>query len=155
MRLSAVRIPLFFLAGLLALAVPAVAQRAAKHSVSTRSAKRTIAPEAKLRFDPKQMNSVSYLQSYLRKLKEAEKRKEASKETKRAEKEGREEDPDFLESYLYFLRQRAYPNNSFDFSVYDKARSKRVGMPAASPTAKPSNGRSFHRCTRAPTRTLN
>lgn len=44
-----------------------------------------------------------------------------------------EEEPgtDFLESYLYFLEQRAYPGDSLDIDAYARARRHRDRMPAA------------------------
>lgn len=43
----------------------------------------------------------------------------------------------YLESYLFRLQQRAYPNDSIDWTAYDRALAHRARMPRAYPTAGP------------------
>jgi photosystem II stability/assembly factor-like uncharacterized protein len=109
------------------------------------------------------MNSVSGLEQRIAGLKERhraerserEKDEEREKEvtdkessigteqTARKEEDDEEAGTDYLEAYLYYLRQRAYPNDSMDLQAFPNAVAVRDALPAAQISAPVKKGGKF------------
>ncbi len=135
------------LALIAAVAGPAAAQqkKAAPTVKKTAAAVKAPQPVVPVRPDASPFTSVKRLQAFMEHLKAEAKEAAEEAEEKKGEAKpgggeagGSEEErerksgvPEYLESYLYRLRERAYPYDSIDSDAYVRAADARSKMPAA------------------------
>ena len=132
----------------IALFPPAIVARADKRHKTApkmvkKAARKTAAAPAfaAKRLPPQE--TVSGLKRHIAELKRrgelkrrAEKQDEDADEAQKLKPAGREDESeedgtDYLQAHLYYLQQRAYPNDSVDWSAYARARKQVELMPAA------------------------
>jgi photosystem II stability/assembly factor-like uncharacterized protein len=130
------------------LGIGLISVRAQAQSPAEKSQAAAQPPPAVRPLPPPAMQSVKALEKQIAALKAAAKARAAEK-AKHGEKAGEEDrdsrhikgrpieneaeenGTDFLEAYLYDYRQRAYPNDSIDWSAYDRAYAHRARMAPA------------------------
>lgn len=115
---------LAIVASVTVLAHPALGQRQGRHHPTPRhgSSQQKRARSATVNF-----NSVASVSRYLARSHRAE---HGAPGRRRAESVG-EGGPDWLDAYLFYLRQRAFPHDTVDWSAYTRAVAHRDRMPAS------------------------